>query len=59
MTLFRYKGMSASSIAPVAKTDKVLLQADRALAHLCVCVWMFARVCEAQQEGVLGLGLSR
>lgn len=42
-----------SSSAPVAKTDKVLLRADGALAS----VWMSARVFEAQQESVLGLGL--
>lgn len=43
--------MSASSLAPVAKTDKVLLQADG--------VFACSGVCEAQQECVLGLGLSR
>lgn len=32
-----YKGMNASSFAPVAKTDKVLLQADRVLVCVCVC----------------------
>lgn len=37
----RYKGMSTSSFAPVAKTDKVLLQADRAL----VCVRGCLREC--------------
>lgn len=34
-----YKGMSASSFTPLAKTDKVLLQTDSALAcvHGCLC----------------------
>lgn len=33
-----YKGMNASSFAPVAKTDKVLLQADRGLVCVCRCL---------------------